>query len=776
MHRLARELPLFESVWVDGLAQARVITGYQAQQLNAGRGESLRVGPYVIDEPLGWPAYAPAYRGHERHCSEPVCLVVVDRSATPHADLLGPWEALAARWRSVEIHGIAKAIAAGGEGDLRWIASQAPKGRTAAEWLVHQGRFAADVVLEIARQMVALLAAMEKLGLCHGDVSTQAMVLSADGRVVLMQPGLRAIVRPEEGYAHADLAPEAYDYLAPERVMDGTSPTIASDIFSCGCVWWHLLTARPPLPGGNSLAKLRAAQSARIVDIRRLAPETPAELAAAVTACVATEPHRRPESMARLAAMLGSSTQAGREALARSLNRTGRPLAAWVQPSRRRVRTPSHGPAWLVTATCVVAVLGLIFGSRGQEKPLASGEVAVRGAESALQKDPAPTPLSSSLRSMPNGTGEIAQTALGMGQERVGDPPSPPAPLPSNGRGEKEAAGSPGVAVSYEAVEPEVLVLPADKPVTAESLRLRAGMIVRCSADQRAQIVVPHTGLMVGVEDVRFENVDFVAERPNSGGAPDQEWSLVHLQAGRIEFRGCRFELTTSGGGSAICWTHPVQRVGSPLSLPSGRVRMSGCVLRGLGVGVDCRTLGAIVISVENVLCVNMGPMVRLDHFPEQEEPVAISLSQVTLRQTGPLLECRYQGLPKSPGSLTLRGQQCVFSLGRGVSLLLFAGLDSPVRLLENVQWTGQGALLAPEAVVAGWQVGRGQIEALDDTDVAIAGLVRGEVGFADVAEGGVPASRATRWQVPLRSPDPPGVDTDRLPREKLPSIRAGSI
>jgi serine/threonine-protein kinase len=743
VHRLARELPLFESVWVDALAQARVITGYQAQQLNAGRGESLGVGPYVIDEPLGWPAYASAYRAHERFASESVCLVVVDRSAAPRADLLGPMEALAAKWRNVEIEGVTRAIAVGGEGSLRWIASPAPKGRTAAEWLVHQGRFTADVVLEIARQMVASLAAMEKLGLCHGDLSTQAMVLSADGRVVLMQPGLRAIVRPEEGYADADLAPEAYDYLAPERVVDGTPPTIASDIFSCGCVWWHLLTGRPPLPGGNSLAKLRAAQLARIIDIRRLAPETPAELAAAVTACVSPEPRRRPESMARLAAMLGPSTQAGRAALARSMNRTGHPLAAWVQPSRRRVRSPSHGPAWLVAGTCVVAVLGLMFGSRGQEKPLASSEVAARGtgAGAVGERPSPPAPLPTNLRSVPNGRGEIARPN-----------------------------GSAGVAVSYEAVEPEVLVLPADKPVAADSLRLRAGVIVRGGQGQRARIMVPRTGLVVGVEDVRFENVDFVAERP------DPEGTLVHLQAGRIEFLACRFERSAMGGGSAICWTHPVNRTNLSLSLPSGRVRLSDCVLCGVGVGIDCRTLGAIAIGVENVLCVNMGPMVRLDHFPEQEEPVAISLSQVTLRETGPLLECRYEGLPKSPGSLALRGQQCVFSLGRGVSLLLFAGSNSPSRLLENVQWTGQGSLLAPEAVVAGWQTGHGAIEALDDAGVAIAGLVRGEVGFADVSEVGVSASRATRWQVPLRSSDPPGVDVDRLPGAKIPSIRTGSI
>ena len=47
VHRLARDLPLFESVWIDALAQARVLTPFQAAELNAGRGDALRIGTLV---------------------------------------------------------------------------------------------------------------------------------------------------------------------------------------------------------------------------------------------------------------------------------------------------------------------------------------------------------------------------------------------------------------------------------------------------------------------------------------------------------------------------------------------------------------------------------------------------------------------------------------------------------------------------------------------------------------------------------------------------------
>ena len=57
----------------------------------------------------------------------------------------------------------------------------------------------------------------------------------------------------------ADLLPEAYDYLAPERVTLGEPPNVSSDIYACGCVWWQMLCGRPPLGGGDSLTKLHAA-------------------------------------------------------------------------------------------------------------------------------------------------------------------------------------------------------------------------------------------------------------------------------------------------------------------------------------------------------------------------------------------------------------------------------------------------------------------------------------------------------------------------------------
>ena len=78
MRRLARDLPRFESVWVDALLQARVLTPFQAAEINAGRGQSLRVGPYVLCERLPHPHYVACYRARNVDSEQPVQLAVVE--------------------------------------------------------------------------------------------------------------------------------------------------------------------------------------------------------------------------------------------------------------------------------------------------------------------------------------------------------------------------------------------------------------------------------------------------------------------------------------------------------------------------------------------------------------------------------------------------------------------------------------------------------------------------------------------------------------------------
>jgi len=747
--RLARGLPLFESVWVDALAQARLLSGYQAAEINAGRGESLRVGPYIVWQPLEWPLYAGSFRARNAATGAWVRLVVAQKPVGSAADCLRPLETLAARSSTLQSDEIAPITAAGADGDRRWAVSPWVEGCSASEWLIHNGRFPPEVVLEVARQTAERLAALEKSGLAHGDLGTQGLILRRGGEVAIVQPGLRAVLRPEEGYAHGELAPEAYDYLAPERVTEGTPPNAASDLYACGCTWWHMLTGRPPLAGGTALAKLRSAQIAAIPEVRRFAADTPPTLVAAIAACTSREPKRRPESMARLAALLGPSTRTGRAALARCLVDYRRKGPNWLQTAGLLQTSPSASLRVAMAAGLLVALaaLAIPLGYAWTNLRIGNHRALASGASPAHDKgEVSPSAV---RRPLSTSTSVVPATAV--------------TPLPD----------------SPQEDGPPELVLSGERPILAESLILRPGQCVRAARGRRSSVVIRGDGLRVAVENVSFTNVDFVWKPSDRArAAPASMASIIRLEAGHAEFHGCRFQSAPGMGRRpiAIRWTHPAVRSEAALSLPSGRVEMSDCVFRDVETGIDCHTIGTTAVEVSNSLYLGSGAMIRVDHCPAVDEPLVVVISRLTLRESGPLLECSYGEVPAQPGSISVRARQCALLPAAGNPLLRFRGQEAPDRLLGNTQWTGQDSLVGPKTPVAAWYPPEGTGRILDDSVVAIEGLVRSEVGFAGNAQSEAAASRIIRWQVPLHSPDPPGLDPDTLPDGKRQCGRAGPI
>ena len=53
VRQLSGDLPAFDSVWLDALVRAQRLTSYQAQAVESGEADRLRLGPCVVLERLG---------------------------------------------------------------------------------------------------------------------------------------------------------------------------------------------------------------------------------------------------------------------------------------------------------------------------------------------------------------------------------------------------------------------------------------------------------------------------------------------------------------------------------------------------------------------------------------------------------------------------------------------------------------------------------------------------------------------------------------------------
>ncbi|MBN2216997.1 MAG: protein kinase [Pirellulales bacterium] len=735
--RLARGVPLFTSVWVDALVSARFLTPFQATEINAHRGEQLQIGPYVVFRKLPGLGFAQVFEG--RHLETGLCRrlavfsVPVDR-ADATAERLERLVAAAGRLpRDV----VAPLEAFGRDATRFWAACDAPPGRTAAEWLIRHGRLPGQIVLELARRMMPGLLALEDAQLCHGDLRAATLLFAASGRPGEAGPrlplaGLRPAVRPSEGYTHANLPPEAFDGLAPERVRDGAPPNTAGDVYASGCLWWHLLAGRDPLPGGDGLSKLQAAERGAIPDPKPFAPDAPENLRAAIRACTQAAPERRP-NLAELTAMLGPTTPASAAVLRRTLAAEvalASSMRSYGTLGRRRLgrkRKAVLAAAAFGLVAAIVLVL-FLFGAPWLARPAAS-----------------PT----ATTDLPGATQESATTNPSRARQEAAAKPREASPLPDDHGSETQVSAGPK----------PFLLEAGDAPVAR--LPLTAGQHVRGPTGARAVVNVAREGLLVDVPGVVFENIDFVW--PHSRGAAEAERkpAILILRAPTVELRGCTFR-SSDPSVDAVRWIHPSDADRTRLSLPSGQTIVDRCVFRNVATAVDSRTRGATALRFANVLHLGGGPLVRFARAPAADEPTMVFLARTTLRESGPLVEWGRM-VAEPVGSISIETNGCVFAPRLDQPLVMLPDDARADALPPRITWTGQGSLVRPGGFIAARRDESGQARALPEGILSIEGLVRSEVEFAGPADGPIKGSRTIRWLAPLQSDEAPGIDPAAL-------------
>ena len=316
VRRLARDLPTFDSVWIDALTQTRTLTPFQARLLESDNPQRLQVGPCILvdewERDGRWTLCLAKHRATGRRCLLTYVNIPADnlsRARDAVRDLIAGLRGLS--HPSLIVPQGCDVLS----GHLV-VVNPYFSGPTLQQLLVRRGRFPIPVVTEIARQILDALAALEQIGVVHGDLSLVSIRLTSQGQTILPNPG----VLPTAGSLvtfHNPLPPAAYDGTAPELISTGRTATFASDLYALGCLLWQLLAGRPPFPTGDPLSKLAAHQSRAIDDVRRWRPDTPDALATIIARVTQKDPELRPSGPQEIKQTLRLGSNSGRGALAR---------------------------------------------------------------------------------------------------------------------------------------------------------------------------------------------------------------------------------------------------------------------------------------------------------------------------------------------------------------------------------------------------------------------------------------------------------------------------
>src|SRR5262249_27249561 len=153
-------------------------------------------------------------------------------------------------------------------------------------------------------QLCAGIAVVHAAGKLHRDLKPSNVLVTRDGRVVVLDFGLAVDWDPggvgQTVLDHSVSGTPAY--MAPEQAA-GAAATSASDFYALGVMLFQALTGRLPFRGGV-LEMLAGKQQAAAPAVQRVLASAPDDLARLCDALLQREPRERPNA-SMLAAELG---------------------------------------------------------------------------------------------------------------------------------------------------------------------------------------------------------------------------------------------------------------------------------------------------------------------------------------------------------------------------------------------------------------------------------------------------------------------------------------
>jgi len=162
------------------------------------------------------------------------------------------------------------------------------------------GHLTNEKALEVARQLIAGLAAAHERGVLHRDLKPANIMIDGHGRVRITDFGIAIAAEDETQAAEISGTPL---YMAPEQLA-GKGATVRSDIYALGLVLYEICCGKRAFTVGT-LAELREQKEAHTPrPLSEIQTGVDPILERLITRCIDPDPRARPSSTLQLAAAL----------------------------------------------------------------------------------------------------------------------------------------------------------------------------------------------------------------------------------------------------------------------------------------------------------------------------------------------------------------------------------------------------------------------------------------------------------------------------------------
>ena len=240
------------------------------------------------------------YRADDLKLGQPVALKFLPERFSSDRTLIERFYAEVRHSRQVSHPNVCRVYDVGEVDGHHFLSMEYVDGEDLASLLRRIGRLGGHRAVEIAREIVAGIAAAHDKGVLHRDLKPSNVMIDGRGRARITDFGLAVATEEDKGGLEVSGTPA---YMAPEQ-LEGKGASVQSDLYALGLVLYELFTGRRAFDAAT-LAEWRQKHSQELPSAPSAhAHEIDPAVERTILRCLEKDPKARPRSAAAVAAAL----------------------------------------------------------------------------------------------------------------------------------------------------------------------------------------------------------------------------------------------------------------------------------------------------------------------------------------------------------------------------------------------------------------------------------------------------------------------------------------
>ncbi len=296
---------------------------------------------YQIVEKLGAGGTAIVYRGQDMLLNRAVTIKILREEFVNNSELVRRFRHEALAVASLSHPNIVSVYDVGYEENMHYIVMEFVEGESLKEYIKRKGPLRLAEACNIITQILAGVQHAHEHGIVHRDIKPHNILLGVDGRAKVTDFGIAVGMSDVTmTYNSTTRIMGSVHYISPEQVQ-GQPATDKSDIYSCGVVFYEMLTGRVPYQGETPISIAMQHVQGELILPNQANPQVPASISYVVTRAMRRNPETRYGSATEMAEAVRSAYQSVLDSEGDQVSDTTVTVKNRLKGRKNRTETPA---------------------------------------------------------------------------------------------------------------------------------------------------------------------------------------------------------------------------------------------------------------------------------------------------------------------------------------------------------------------------------------------------------------------------------------------------